>query len=143
MRSVSIANVEARTLLRDALSKGQEVSFKVTGSSMEPLFHHQKTVVHVGPLHKPLKKYNIILISLEEQLLLHRIIKLKPLTTRGDALLRSEIIREQDVLGIVKHYDVNGKTSAICGFGWQFKYYLNRINVYLKYCIHKVVKRSK
>lgn len=143
MRTVSLGNAEASSLIRDSLIKGQEVSFKVTGSSMKPMFQHQKTVVHVGPLYESLKKYDIILIALEEQLLLHRIIKLKPLTTRGDALLRSELINEQDVLGIVKQYEYNGKKYTIQDFGWQFKYYINRITVYIKYSILKVVRRLK
>ncbi len=142
MRKVSLANIDASTLLSNSLQKGQVVSFKVTGSSMRPLFYHQKTVVYIEPLNKPLQKYDIILVSSEEQLLLHRIIKLVPLTTRGDFLLSSETIREQDVLGIVQKYENDGKMYTIRGMGWKIKYCVHRMIVYLRYSIHKVVRRS-
>lgn len=142
MRSVSLDSKEASLLLKDSLKQEQVVSLTVKGNSMFPLFVNSETIVHISPLIKPLLKYDVVLISQNEQLILHRVIKLNPLITRGDALRKNESIQVENVLGIIDKYEFKGATYRIKSFGWRFKLYSSRILLYIRLVIRKVKRGS-
>lgn len=115
MNQKIVPNDEMMNLIREALEINQKATFKVSGSSMLPFFKHQETSVTVEKITKPLKKWDVILFVVKNQYILHRVIQVKnqEMICQGDYLFSKEVIKEEDVIGIVISFENQGKVVDV------------------------------
>jgi hypothetical protein len=76
-------------LARAHLAAGRTLTLDAQGHSMWPLIQHGDRVI-VHPLTSTPALGDIVLIDLEGRLVLHRVVALDPLTTKGDAVARPD-----------------------------------------------------
>jgi signal peptidase I len=107
-----IPNDEMMNLIREALKINQKATFKVSGNSMLPFFKHQETTVTVEKMTRSLKKWDVILFMVKDQYILHRIVKFKNqnIICQGDYLFSKEVIKLDDVIGIVESLRLKAKS---------------------------------
>jgi signal peptidase I len=110
-----IPNDEMMNLIREALKINQKATFKVSGNSMLPFFKHQETTVTVEKMTRSLKKWDVILFRVKDQYILHRIVKIKnqEIICQGDYLFSKEVIKLDDVIGIVESFETKGKVIDV------------------------------
>lgn len=122
-------------VVKAELKSNKQVQFTVKGQSMWPFFHHNKTVVTIDvPLN--LKKYDVVLFEYHDQVLLHRIIKMKQdtITLRGDATYRKEVVNRDAIFGkVIAHQ--NEKTVLALRKSYRFKVWCWVHNPFRKLCI--------
>ena len=142
MRTVKLSSNQAISIFSETLLKGDSIQFTVKGTSMEPTFHHNKTIVTVEPYAESLQKHDIVLVKEQNHLLLHRIIRLSPIIIRGDALYENEYIEAHQILGVVSHYEYNDKKHKVHSF-YQHNHYriIRMIRLILQRLKH-LVKRT-
>mgnify|MGYP002622419315 CR=1 FL=1 len=128
MNQVKVKNDEMIRLIIEALEHKQKAKFKVTGSSMRPFFNHGKTTVTLSNIDN-LATGDIILFEYQNQYLLHRIIKFKDeqIIAQGDALSSKEMIKKNNVIGVVVSYNNGSKDIDIHSFWYVLKVKLWRI----------------
>lgn len=105
MLKVVVDNETLFEVIESELQRGKDVSFKVKGTSMWPFYLDNKTTVTVS-YPKTLKKRDVVLFHYQNQVLLHRILKIKgsTYTMRGDATFRKEVVQKDAIFGmVVKH----------------------------------------
>lgn len=119
---------ELSPLITEALQKGRDVIFTITGSSMLPMLYHRRDKVCLGrpPETKLLKKYDIpLFVRQDGKYILHRIVAVKAegYVIRGDNQWSKEYpVLPSQIIGVVK------------GF-WRAGKYISSDNVwYLVYC---------
>ncbi|MCU0105642.1 S24/S26 family peptidase [Acholeplasma vituli] len=113
MLKVVVENDAFFDVMKIELQNGiKEVMFKVKGTSMWPFYLDNKTVVYVASP-KQLRKYDVVLADYDNQVLLHRIIKIEgsTYTLRGDATYRKEVVDFKDIFAKVTHHQTNKKRS--------------------------------
>jgi len=110
LKSIELNNTEFIKYIESHLNNNQTVELKVKGRSMVPFFHDSKTIVIVKK-EETYQKYDVILFKYENQIYLHRIIKIKKdlIIAQGDGALKKEYIKKSDIYGKVIDYHTNGK----------------------------------
>lgn len=90
------------------------------GNSMWPMLRHRHDTVTVTPLRGKVKKYDVALFRREEQIVLHRVIKIVPngYLIRGDHCLESELVQEDQLLGVLSAFTRNGKPYTVNAPGY-------------------------
>lgn len=92
------------------------VTICLEGDSMRPLIRRGRDPVTIIPLSRRLKKGDVVLFTLGERYIVHRVWKLKPgwVRTFGDNCWNPEPwFPEQQVLGQVVRYVRNGRTVRL------------------------------
>ncbi|MFU8793646.1 MAG: hypothetical protein ACNA7K_06435 [Acholeplasmataceae bacterium] len=101
---------EIMPVVKEILLNNQPVELKISGQSMRPFYHHQKTIVL---LEKPkvLKHLDVVLYETSSQYKIHRIIKIMPdyYVINGDGLRFKENIREDQIFGVVIRHKTHQK----------------------------------
>lgn len=99
-----VTNKDFFKLLEEQI-KTQDVKFKVKGTSMKPFFKDGFTVVTIRKV-ETYKKHDIVLFKLNDNYILHRIVKIKDkeIITEGDNLLSKESISFSNIIGKVINY---------------------------------------
>ena len=97
------------------------------GISMKPLFRDRCDRSVIVPVTKPLKKYDVVLYRRDNDLVLHRIIKISgdTLIIRGDNCINLEYVRKEQIIGVLsefyrgeKHYTVENISYKIYSRFW-------------------------
>ncbi|MBR7133553.1 MAG: GNAT family N-acetyltransferase [Clostridia bacterium] len=105
-------------LIAEMLDKNGEVSFTVSGVSMQPMIYNRRDTVTLVKPRLPLKKYDLPFYLMDDgKFILHRVIKIHPDGTyecRGDNRWESEDnIRDDQIIGVVKSFTRNGKKTDV------------------------------
>lgn len=132
-------------LIEEMLSNNGEVTFTVSGWSMQPMLYHKRDSVTLIKPQFPLKKHDLPFFRMEDgQFLLHRVIKINKDGTykcRGDNkwIVEDNISNEQ-IIGIVKSFNRNGKIIEVnksigYWFYTRFWKFLHPFKKYYKYLL--------
>lgn len=100
-------------VVKSELGVSKTVSFTVKGQSMWPFYKDGKTIVTVESP-KQLKKYDVVLATYQDKVILHRIIQIQGDTyiLRGDATTRKEVVKKTDIFGRVLQHQTQKITQA-------------------------------
>lgn len=76
------------------------------GISMKPLFRDRCDRSVIIPVKEPLKKYDVVLYRRGDNLVLHRVIKIKgdTLIIRGDNCINLEYVEKDSVIGVLSAF---------------------------------------
>lgn len=89
----------------------------VYGNSMYPLLKSRLDTVYIVKTQDKLKKYDVVLFRRKgnNQLVLHRIIKIKDgkYYIRGDFDFLTEVVDENQIIGIMTEFTHNGKPQNV------------------------------
>lgn len=116
---------EMYPLIAEMLQIKGEVTFMVSGWSMQPMVYHRRDTVTLVKAELPLKKYDLPFYLMDNgKFILHRVIKIHPDGTyecRGDNRWESEDnIRDDQIIGVVKSFNRNGKEYSVNSLGYWF-----------------------
>jgi hypothetical protein len=117
IKSVSFQAI--KPIIIEKLNNNGVVSITVKGSSMLPFYKDSITIVSLSKPILPFKKFDVILYNTDHGTVLHRIIKVRKdvLKTTGDALMKVEVVRYDDVIAVVSSYN-NGKKEILANNRW-------------------------
>ncbi len=92
-----------------------------SGVSMLPLFKDRRDRVVIKPVSQRLKKYDVPLYHRGESLVLHRVIKVKDgyYIIRGDNCLESEIVKDEQIIGVLTEFYRKDKRYTVEDFGYR------------------------
>ena len=121
MTTKKIPNIDALKIIEESIKAGTTVQLTVRGNSMSPLLMDGVDVVSLRPfIPNELKPGVIIIFRYRERFVLHRIIHISLpdsqqiseaiITTKGDAMTKTETIAFADVIAIA---DVPEHSSLI------------------------------
>ena len=121
MTTKKIPNIDALKIIEESIKAGTTVQLTVRGNSMSPLLMDGVDVVRLRPfIPDELKPGVIIIFRYRERFVLHRIIHISLpdsqqiseaiITTKGDAMTKTETIAFADVIAIA---DVPEHSSLI------------------------------
>lgn len=101
-------------VIREKLESDGEVSFTVSGTSMQPMVYNRKDTVTIKKAKLPLKKYDVPFYQRDNgQYVLHRIVKVQKdgnYTCRGDNQDFNEPdVRNDQIIGVLTAFERNGK----------------------------------
>lgn len=105
-------------VMQEKLESGGEVTFIVSGVSMQPMIINRRDSVTIKKATYPLKKYDIPFYRRDDgQFVLHRIVKVQKngnYTCRGDNQTFNEYdVRDDQVIGVVTAFERNGKRVMV------------------------------
>lgn len=122
----------------------------VVGTSMNPLLKQYRDTVVVEPVNGSLRKYDVVLFRRDEQLVLHRIVRVKDgyFLIRGDNCINSEKVCDKQIIGKMTHfcrngkqYDVKSKSYRVYSFLWVRSFAVRRFFVKLTMLFKSMVRR--
>lgn len=97
--------------IKEAVEENGIYTGLTSGTSMEPLIHHQKdTIIVVRPQGR-LKKYDIPVYLCGGKYIMHRVIKVcgDHYVIVGDNLIRKEYVTDDMIIGVLRGFYKNGK----------------------------------
>jgi len=102
LRKEIVSNHKMMPIIIDTLKQNKMVSFTVKGTSMRPFFKDNHTIVQLKKF-DTYHKGDVVLFQYENQVLLHRIIKIKDdkYMIQGDGAYRKEIVDKDAIYGKV------------------------------------------
>ena len=110
---MTIPNEDFFKLVEAEINDGQDVRFRIKGTSMQPFLRHLRDEVVLQKCHSAdLKPLDIVLFRYHDQYILHRICKIEhdTLIIQGDGIYASqEICKKSDVIGRVTYLIRRGK----------------------------------
>lgn len=112
-----------------------------SGSSMYPMLRDRRDTIIVYAVEGRLKKYDVPLYKAGGNYILHRIIEVKPdyYVVRGDNCFQKEIVRDEQIIGVLTEVYRGEKKVHLQGLG--YKLYARLWN--MLYPIRCIVKRLK
>lgn len=121
MPTKKIPNIDALQIIEESIKAGTTVQLTVRGNSMSPLLMDGVDVVRLRPfISSELKPGVVIIFRYQERFILHRIIHISLpesqqiseaiITTKGDAMTKTETIAFADVIAVA---DVTEHSSFI------------------------------
>ena len=124
MTTKKIPNIDALQIIEESIKAGTTVQLTVRGNSMSPLLMDGVDVVRLRPfIPAELKPGVIIMFRYMERFVVHRIIHISLpesqqiseaiITTKGDAMIKTETITFADVIAVA---DVTAHSSLINGY---------------------------
>lgn len=124
--------MEEKTNIEDAIAKQGFFINIIVGRSMYPMLRNRRDIIVVKPYEGRLKKYDIPLYKVEDNYILHRIIKVLPdsYIIRGDNCYQKEYgITDDMILGVLTEFhrdskiiDMNGIKYKLYVRIWHFLY---------------------
>lgn len=101
-------------LIAEMLDKNGEVTFTVSGWSMQPMVYHRRDTITLIKPTLPLKKYDLPFYRMDNgKFILHRVVKVYKeglYKCQGDNCWICESpIRDDQIIGVVKSFNRNGK----------------------------------
>lgn len=109
-------------VIREALSKGESVSFIPGGTSMKPMLYPGRDIVVLSQLPDKLRKYDLPLYQRHDgQYVLHRIVRVgETYTCMGDnQFFREKNLTHSQMIGLVTAFVRNGKKRCVSAFGYR------------------------
>lgn len=139
--SLVLNNEDLVNLIKEQINH-TNITIKVKGTSMRPFFRDGLTKITLEKKQK-IKKYDVILFSYHGRYLLHRIIKIKDtnITVQGDGLTSKELIKEEDIIALVKFHELKQKIVFKDNKWYLFKVKLWRFLRPFRRLMLKLVKR--
>ncbi|MBE0700095.1 MAG: hypothetical protein IH571_00250 [Acholeplasmataceae bacterium] len=121
MYKTDIAPETIAQVLED-LSQHELAQFIFTGSTMSPFFKDQKTVVTLIKPNRAYHKYDVVLFQTNGRYRLHRIQQIKHVfaVISGDRSRVSEVIRTEEIIGLVESFETKGKKTSSDSKGYLF-----------------------
>ncbi len=152
MNKVSIELKQLLPLMQEKLQNNGEVSFTVSGTSMQPMVYDRKDTVTIKKVEGRLKKYDVPFYRRDSgQFVFHRIVKIQKngnYTCRGDnQFINEPDIRDDQIIGVLTSFNRRGKEVVVSeSFGYKvycrvwmiapffkrIKYYFGRIKQKLR-----------
>jgi signal peptidase I len=123
MKEVIVRTKELMPIILEKIERNELAQLKVKGSSMEPFFHSDQTIVTLAKANA-LKRHDIILFKSEnDNYILHRIIHITKddIITMGDALRQKEVVRFDDIIAKVIDFESNEKKVSVLSRKYRFK----------------------
>ena len=154
MNNIKISFAEILPVMREKLDENGEVTFTVSGTSMQPMVIDRKDTVTLKKATFPLKKYDVPFYRRDNgQFVLHRVVKIQKngnYVCRGDNQTANEPnVRDDQIIAVLTSFERDGKFVDVnksfkykiyCRL-WMFmrpyrilKYYFGRV-------IRKIFKR--
>lgn len=117
----------------EELLAGRRVYIRTLGSSMEPLLHENHSTAVIEPLSAPLKRGDVALYHKKGTCVLHRVHRLRKdaYVFRGDNCVHSELVKKDQVLGVMCGY-FTGERFRPCR-GAAYAFYQIRLPLRLAY----------
>ena len=150
-----MSKTEHLVSIKEALEKNGVYTGLTSGTSMEPLIHHQKdNIIVVRPAGR-LKKYDIpVYVSPSGKYIMHRIVAVKPdhYIIIGDNLLRKEYVTDDMIIGVLRGFYKNGRRYVdldknrfykLYSRLWVALYPLRPLYVYGKRAVRKLIRILK
>lgn len=108
-------------IMEEIIKNGGQCKLRVTGYSMTPILKHLRdSVILTSPNNRSIKNGEIVFIQrLTGQYVLHRVIKIIDKDTfimNGDAQQWTEIVKNEQVIGVCSHIVRNNKTICCDNF---------------------------
>lgn len=96
-------------------------SSTTVGCSMYPMLRHRRDMIVILPKTGRLRKYDVPLYRRNGKLILHRIIKVLPqgYVTLGDNLTQTEIVPEEQVIGVLTEFFREGKHHRVTDLSYR------------------------
>lgn len=135
---MKVNTAEYLNTMKELIEQGETVPVPVAGISMRPFLSHHKDTVMIQKPSSPLKKGDIVLYQrIDQQFVLHRILKVNPNHTYdiiGDAqcVIEHNVPRSQ-IIGIAIQAERNGKWITPKNIIWKY---------YSKVWIHTISLRK-
>ncbi len=148
MNKFVLPMAELYPLMADKLQSGGEVTFTVTGYSMQPMLYNKRDAVTLKkPTDKILKNDVIFYRRDDGQFVLHRVIKCQKdgkFTCRGDNQWEKEFdLRYDQIIGVVTDFMRNGKAVNVKkSVGYRFYYSIWPVAHHFK-PLYKYVRKIK
>ncbi len=104
--------LEPKNNIEEVLKEKGEIAACTSGISMYPMLRNRKDMAIIKRVVGGLKKDDVVLYRVKSgKLVLHRILKVKEdcYIIRGDNLYKKEYIKKDDVFGVLKAFNRNGK----------------------------------
>jgi len=137
---IAFDNKDFFSLVRETLEVNQNISFVIKGTSMKPFFIDMVTEVFIKKK-ITYKKYDICLFEYNNQILLHRLIKIKDkYIFKGDNSSNTEEVDETDILAYVYKFSNNNKTVDVRSFKYKLRVRLFLMFKVIKNIVKKVIK---
>ena len=109
--------------IRERLEHGELCRVVVTGSSMWPGLRHEKDAVILAPLERPVRRGDVLFyLRAPTVCVLHRVVELRAdgaFDVCGDAQTEKEVVRPEQVLGVVSHVERGGRRFPVSAPGWR------------------------
>lgn len=123
MNKVSIELRELLPIMQEKLQDGGEISFTVSGTSMQPMVFDRKDTVTIKKLEGRLKKYDVPFYRRDNgQFVFHRIVKVQKngnYTCRGDnQVINEPDVRHDQIIGVLTSFNRRGKTVVVGKSFW-------------------------
>lgn len=141
--------------IKEAVAQNGIYTGLTSGTSMEPLIHHQKDTIIVVKQNGRLKKYDIpVYMSKSGKYIMHRVVKVcgDHYVIVGDNLLNREYVTDDMIVGVLKSFYKNGKKYIDLETNKAYKLYsriwvallpLRPLYVYPKRAINKIKRIIK
>ena len=108
--------------LEEELKVGRPVATPTRGNSMQPLLYQDKTLAVLMPISGPLNRGDVALYKRDSGLfVLHRVVSVQDgkYCIRGDNCYYSELVRPDQILGVMTEVVRGGKTIRVTDFGYR------------------------
>lgn len=139
--------------VKTALSDTGKYETITSGISMYPMLRNGKDIVVIKTPDRPLKRHDVVLYIKEgtNKLILHRIIGFKgdALVIRGDNTYHREIVKRENVLGLLAAFYRKGKYCDCRRLSYRAYVVLMRLFYPVRYVFvvsrnvaHKILKRK-
>ena len=101
-------------VIEEEILNNGEIVIAARGASMWPMLHPQNNIIKLKKADEPLKKYDVVAFRKNDNIVLHRIIKVyeNSYDICGDSTYKIEKdIKKQDIIGILSEFVSNSKNS--------------------------------
>ncbi len=134
----------------EQLEKHGVYATNTQGKSMRPLFKTHRDAVVLKKLDREIKKYDVVLYTVGDKYVLHRVIGKKDgaFVIRGDNTFKKEFVKDSSVIAYMVSFNRKGKHHSIDDFGyklysrvWNFIYPIRFLFHKFKALIRKIIKK--
>ena len=136
MNNIKVSLADILPIMAEKLENGGEVSFTVSGTSMQPMVYNRRDTVTIKKAVGRMKKYDVPFYRRDDgQFVLHRVIKVQKngnYTCRGDNQWVDEPdVRDDQIIGMLSSFTRKGKTYNLSD-SFSYKVYC-RVWPWLRY----------
>ncbi len=131
-------------LIKDIIESNGEFKLLVTGNSMSPILKNERDSVFLKRA-KNIKKGDIVFIKREKgEYILHRVYKIlsnNKFIMNGDAQAWTEVVDNNQVIGVVYKIERNGKEILCSNAIYRFIVYIWMLLRPIRYYLHLIKKK--
>ena len=131
-------------LIKDIIESNGEFKLLVTGNSMSPILKNERDSVFLRRVNN-IKKGDIVFIKREKgEYILHRVYKIlsnNKFIMNGDAQAWTEVVDNNQVIGVVYKIERNGKEILCSNAIYRFIVYIWMLLRPIRYYLHLIKKK--